>query len=215
MPPGSSVLVNIHNEALGDFDVSFETLGFLLRGVDSSRMLFNLPAMMDADLSRITLPGTLLAPNTRLTTTGAMVDGQVVGRGLVADQSRFPINPYQGRLCPGAGPPDPGPTSCEVTYDVTHAWPGGFQARLDFTLTGGAALSGWTLEVDLDTSLSSLSGWNAQWSGGGANYQALSYSWNAEVAVGETVSGLGFNASGGVAQLTAVRLNGVPCTLSP
>ncbi len=103
-------------------------------------------------------------------------------------------------------------TPCKVRHRVTSEWPGGFQVNVAFTWTGGP-LSGWALQIDYASGSFVVNGWSARWSQAGPRVTAANHDYNATVHYGQTVDGLGFNATGGAApHVRAVTLNGTRCT---
>lgn len=102
---------------------------------------------------------------------------------------------------------------CQARYRVTNQWPGGFQVNVSFTWTGGH-LEGWVLQLDYPTVDFEVSGWSAQWSRGSSGVVATNQPHNAVVYYGESVEGLGFNATGtGVPpNVRAITVNGSRCS---
>jgi endoglucanase len=124
------------------------------------------------------------------------------------------LNPYLIPPEGGTGPTDPPPVSCKVTYGVND-WGGGFTASVAITNTGTAAISGWTLAFTFPGNQRITNGWSATWTQGpgSANVTATNASHNGLIAAGQSVTGLGFNASytGANPPPTAFKVNGQSC----
>jgi hypothetical protein len=93
---------------------------------------------------------------------------------------------------------DAGPYLAEVSvavaYKQANSWSSGFNGDVTITNQGTAAISGWTLEFDLDATITSV--WNATIvSQSGGRYVIQSASWNATIAAGASVS-FGLQANG-------------------
>jgi endoglucanase len=127
------------------------------------------------------------------------------------------LTPYLIPPDGGTGPTDPPPAptvSCRVTYGVND-WGGGFTASLSIANTGTSAISGWTLAFTFPGSQRISNGWVANWTqaAGSANVTATNLDHNRVIAAGQSVTGLGFNASyaGTNAAPTAFTVNGQSC----
>jgi endoglucanase len=128
------------------------------------------------------------------------------------------LTPYLIPPDGGTGPTDPPPTptvACQVTYGVND-WGGGFTASLSLANTGTSAISGWTLAFTFPGSQRISNGWVANWvqATGSANVTATNLDHNRVIAAGQSVTGLGFNASytGTNTRPTAFTVNGQACT---
>ena len=105
---------------------------------------------------------------------------------------------------------------CDVDYDITDQWRGGFGARV--TLTNlGEPLAGWTLgwEFTAGQRIASET-WNGVFTQTGAAVRVANAGYNGAVATGRSVT-VGFNGSwsGSNPAPTSFTLNGVPCTGAP
>jgi len=131
------------------------------------------------------------------------------------------LDPYliapTGGTGPGPGPdPEPG-VSCRVTYAVND-WGGGFTASLSIANTGTAAINGWTLAFTFPGNQRISNGWVANWTqaAGSANVSATNASHNGAIPAGQSVTGIGFNASytGANAAPSAFSVNGQSCSVA-
>lgn len=128
------------------------------------------------------------------------------------------LNPYliapDGGTGPGPGDPDP-VASCRVTYGVND-WGSGFTASLSIANTGSSAISGWSLSFTFAGNQKVTNGWTANWTQSGATVTATNADHNRVIAAGQSVTGLGFNASysGSNARPTAFAVNGQACTIA-
>lgn len=96
-----------------------------------------------------------------------------------------------------------------VTFARPSVWDGGYTGEVRITNTGGAAVSGWTLQFDLADRITTV------WSGvlqtaGPPHYAVRHESWNGVIAAGATVA-FGFGADGTSGVPAACRFNGTPC----
>jgi cellulase/cellobiase CelA1 len=102
--------------------------------------------------------------------------------------------------------------SCAVTYSVTTAWQGGFQASVTVANTGSAAINGWTLAWNFagDQQVTNL--WNATVTQTGGHVSATAAAFDATIAPGTSVN-VGFTANGSSAEPspTAFTVNGTAC----
>jgi endoglucanase len=125
------------------------------------------------------------------------------------------LTPYLIAPDGGTGnPPDPGPTtSCRVTYGVND-WGSGFTASVAIANTGTSAISGWTLAFTFAGNQRVTNGWSATWTQSGTQVTATNADHNRVIAAGQSVTGLGFNAtySGTNARPSAFTVNGKACT---
>jgi endoglucanase len=130
------------------------------------------------------------------------------------------LNPYL--IAPdggtGPGPTDPPPAvSCRVTYGVND-WGGGFTASLSIGNTGTSAITSWTLAFTFPGNQRISNGWVANWTqaAGSANVTATNASHNGLIPAGQSVTGIGFNATytGTNARPTAFSVNGTACAVA-
>lgn len=108
--------------------------------------------------------------------------------------------------------PPPPPVSCRVTYSVTSAWQGGFQAQVTIADTGTAAINNWTLGWDFGSDQKINNIWGATDTQTGQHVTATAAAYDATVAPGSSVS-IGFTATYTAANPTpaAFTLNGASC----
>ncbi|GAA1868630.1 peroxidase family protein [Asanoa iriomotensis] len=85
--------------------------------------------------------------------------------------------------------------TCRVTYAVTTSWTGNFQVELGITNLTGAPVNGWTVQWQFANGQAVTLGWNGTFSQSGPTTTVRNASWNATLAPGATLSGVGFNAS--------------------
>jgi mannan endo-1,4-beta-mannosidase len=111
-----------------------------------------------------------------------------------------------------ASPPTPIPAATfAVAYTVTNSWTGFIAATVTIRNQGATAINGWTLEFDLDATLTSGNTWGAEIvSAVGTRYRLKNASWTAAIPAGGTVS-FSFNAGGlPASQMTNKVVNGLP-----
>ena len=103
--------------------------------------------------------------------------------------------------------------ACHVTYSVTSQWPGGFGTALTIQNTGSTAISNWNLTWTWPGNQKITQSWNASYTQIGANATLAYESYNATIAPGATISGMGFNASysGTNTAPSAFSVNGTLC----
>ena len=103
--------------------------------------------------------------------------------------------------------------ACHVDYKVTTQWNVGFQTAITIQNTGTAPVSGWNLTWTWAHDQKITESWNSIYSQSGANAKLTNASYNAAIASGATISGIGFNASysGVNTAPTAFYLNGALC----
>jgi hypothetical protein len=106
-----------------------------------------------------------------------------------------------------------GQFSCHVTYHVTSQSNGGFGASYSIQNKGKAPISSWTLTFAWPGNQEVTQAWNANYSQSGANVTFTNESYNGTIAVGATLSGMGFNGSysGNNKAPTAFYVNGTQC----
>ncbi|MDN3243149.1 cellulase family glycosylhydrolase [Glycomyces tritici] len=100
---------------------------------------------------------------------------------------------------------------CEVEYEVTGEWPGGFIADVEVTNLG-EAVDGWSLEWSWPDGQRVTNMWNAKHTPSGDAVKAENLGYNAKVATGDSTS-FGFTGSwsGENTDPTEFRLNGRLC----
>jgi hypothetical protein len=106
-----------------------------------------------------------------------------------------------------------GALSCHVTYSVTTQWPGGFGGAFSIKNTGTTAITDWNLTWTWPGTQTLTQAWNANYSQRGTNVNFTYESYNATIAAGATLSGMGFNGtwSGSNVAPTAFYVNGTLC----
>ena len=108
-------------------------------------------------------------------------------------------------------PPVPPTPDFVVTYTVTNSWTGFVAATVTIKNQGATPLNGWTLEFDLDATLTSGNTWGAEIvSVSGSRYRLRNAAWTAAIAAGGSIS-FSFNAGGlPTSQMTNKVFNGLP-----
>ena len=103
--------------------------------------------------------------------------------------------------------------SCHVAYSVTGQWSGGFGTALTIQNTGSATIGNWNLTWSWPGNQQITQSWNASYTQKGANATLTYESYNATIAPGATIGGIGFNASysGTNTAPSAFFLNGTLC----
>jgi hypothetical protein len=103
--------------------------------------------------------------------------------------------------------------ACHVTYTVNSQWTGGFGTAITIQNTGTTAVSGWNLTWTWAGNQKITQSWASSYSQSGANAKLTNASYNAAIAAGATITGIGFNASysGTNTNPTAFSLNGTLC----
>lgn len=105
---------------------------------------------------------------------------------------------------------------CDVGYEITNQWRGGFGARVTLTNLGDR-LAGWTLEWAFTAGQRITSEtWDGRFSQSGSTVRVQNTSYNGAVGTGRSVT-VGFNGtwSGSNPAPTSFSVNGVPCTGKP
>jgi mannan endo-1,4-beta-mannosidase len=103
--------------------------------------------------------------------------------------------------------------ACKVGYSLTTQWNGGFQTSIAIKNTGSLPVNGWHLTWTWAGDQQITGAWDSTYVQSGKNATLTNESWNASIAVGATISGIGFNAnySGSNPAPTAFYLNGTRC----
>jgi hypothetical protein len=86
-------------------------------------------------------------------------------------------------------------TTCTVMMQQTTEWNGGFQYNISITNTGTTTINGWQLRFFLPTGQSIYDRWGSTSTQSGAQVTMTNVSFNASIAPGATVGGIGFNAT--------------------
>jgi hypothetical protein len=103
--------------------------------------------------------------------------------------------------------------ACHVTYAVTSQWNVGFGTAITIKNTGTTPVNGWNLTWTWAGNQKITQSWNSSYSQSSANAKLVNASYNAAIAPGATITGIGFNASysGSNPSPTAFSLNGTLC----
>jgi N-acetylneuraminic acid mutarotase len=103
--------------------------------------------------------------------------------------------------------------ACHVTYAVTTQWNGGFGTAITIENTGTTSVNGWNLTWTWPGNQKITGSWDATYSQSGTNAKLTNESYDAAIAPGATLTGVGFNASysGTNSAPTAFSLNGTLC----
>jgi alpha-galactosidase len=137
--------------------------------------------------------------NATSTSTGT-ISASVPGHGTVVYRVSGSSTPTSGPTSTPTSGPTSTPTSppasgpCQVRYQVTGQWTGGFQADVTVRNTGTAPINGWNLRWSFADGQQITQAWGASYSQSGSQVTAVNATWNATIAPAATVS-LGFLAS--------------------
>jgi hypothetical protein len=103
--------------------------------------------------------------------------------------------------------------ACHVGYTVTSQWNVGFGTAITIQNTGTTPVNGWNLTWTWAGNQQITQSWDATYSQTGANARLTNASYDAAIAPGATITGIGFNASysGTNTAPTAFYLNGTLC----
>jgi hypothetical protein len=106
-----------------------------------------------------------------------------------------------------------GGLSCSVSYSVTTQWNVGFGGAYSIKNTGTTPITSWTLTWTWPGNQAVTESWNSNYSQSGANAKFTNESYNATIAAGATLTGMGFNGSysGTNTSPTAFYVNGTLC----
>lgn len=85
--------------------------------------------------------------------------------------------------------------SCHVTYTITPQNTSAFGAAISIANTSSSALTSWTLSWTFANGQRVSSLWNGTATQSGANVSVTNMSYNANIAAGATLSGIGFNGT--------------------
>ncbi|MCU7728710.1 cellulose-binding domain-containing protein, partial [Actinoplanes sp. KI2] len=112
------------------------------------------------------------------------------------------------------------PTSCRVTYRVDSQWnttptSGGFGVTMSITNTGSTPIPAWKLRFVFANGQQITGFWNSTVAQDGARVPVANASWNATLNPGQTLDGVGFNAtwSGTNNRPTAFSVNTTACSV--
>jgi hypothetical protein len=100
-----------------------------------------------------------------------------------------------------------------VAYSVTSQWNVGFGTALTIQNTGTAPINGWNLTWTWPGNQQITQAWDANYTQTGANATLTNLSYDATIAAGATISGIGFNGSysGTNTAPAAFSVNGTLC----
>jgi N-acetylneuraminic acid mutarotase len=103
--------------------------------------------------------------------------------------------------------------ACHVTYAVTTQWNVGFGTAITIENTGTTSVHGWNLTWTWPGNQRITEAWDSTYSQTGVNARLTNESYNAAIAPGAALTGIGFNASysGTNTAPTAFSLNGTLC----
>ena len=106
-----------------------------------------------------------------------------------------------------------GGVSCHISYLDQNDWGSGFTGNLSITNTGSTAIASWTVTWTYSGNQALNQSWNSNYSQSGKTVVLGNASWNASIAAGATLSGIGWNAnySGSNSNPTTFYLNGTLC----
>jgi cellulose 1,4-beta-cellobiosidase len=106
-----------------------------------------------------------------------------------------------------------GGTSCHVVYTVSSQWGNGFNGAFSIENTGSTTMTSWTLTWAWAGNQEMTQSWNANYKQTGANVTLTNMSYNASIAPGATLNGMGFGASysGTNSSPTTFYVNGTLC----
>ncbi|MGY4644048.1 lytic polysaccharide monooxygenase [Cellulomonas sp. URHB0016] len=101
---------------------------------------------------------------------------------------------------------------CQVKFDVSNAWSGGFVGQVSVSNDSMSAISGWELKWTFTNGEKVTQGWNSVTTQSGTTASAKNAAWNSTIAHHGSVA-FGFQGTGTPAAPTGVTLNGTACTL--
>jgi hypothetical protein len=103
--------------------------------------------------------------------------------------------------------------ACHVTYGLTTQWTGGFTTAISIQNTGTTSVNGWNLTWTWAGNQKMTEAWDATYAQTGANAKLTNLSYDATIAPGASITGIGFNASysGANTAPSAFYLNGTLC----
>ncbi len=112
------------------------------------------------------------------------------------------------------------PASCQVHYVINGQWgdgSGGFNTTIRITNTGTTPIpSGWTLRFVFANGQEIYDLWNGEVEQDGSRVPITNAHWNATIDPGQTVDGVGFNATwtGTNERPTAISVNTTACSVT-
>ena len=109
----------------------------------------------------------------------------------------------------------PASSGCSVSYTVVQDWGNGFQAAIAIRNGGATAIQGWTLTWSFAGNQKIYEAWNTRYSQKKQAVTLRNATYNATIAAGATLTGIGFNATytGTNARPASFALNGKTCTI--
>ncbi|MGH3416571.1 MAG: glycoside hydrolase family 6 protein [Actinocrinis sp.] len=114
---------------------------------------------------------------------------------------------------PSSSPSGVGGT-CHVSYTTSSEWPGGFTAAVSIQNTGTTTINGWKLTFHFNGDQKITNAWGATVSQSGQNVTLMNVSYDAVIAPGATLSGVGMQGTwtSSDAGPTGFAVNGVACS---
>jgi hypothetical protein len=103
--------------------------------------------------------------------------------------------------------------SCHIGYSLDTQWNTGFEAAITITNSGTTAINRWNLTWTWASGQKINQAWDAEYTQTGANASLTNETYDATIAPGATLRGIGFNASysGTNPAPTAFYINGTRC----
>jgi endoglucanase len=104
-------------------------------------------------------------------------------------------------------------SGCHIVYTDQNDWGTGFTGGVTIKNTGNTTINGWNLTWTWAGNQRMIQSWNSTFTQAGANVTLTNAAWNATIAPGATLTGVGFNVNytGSNQNPTTFRLNGVLC----
>jgi Cellulose binding domain len=161
-------------------------------------------------------PAVTFAPNGTYTgTIGYQTFAQCTAtslEGIITFENSSGLN-VQGTATVTIVQPVP-PIACHVAYSTQSQWQGGFTAAISISNTGVVADNGWTLTFTFGGDQKITSAWNAAVTQSGETATLTSLSYDAAIAPGATISGIGFQGTwtASDAAPTGFAVNGTACS---
>ena len=103
--------------------------------------------------------------------------------------------------------------ACHVAYLDQNDWGSGFTGNLSLTNSGTAPLTSWAVTWTYSGNQQITQAWNSNYTQSGRSVTLTNASWNATIAAGATLTGIGWNAnySGPNVSPVVFYLNGTQC----